>query len=753
MPIAFKTKRQKVADMQNIKIHTLNLQSSKRKSVDESSVFKDESGLYITFCKDDSLDKFILDIASLNSKKKLFSALFIKRIISKFISIAAVFFILLSLLAVSIYEDFFKKLIFETPLKFSSTEMISLVFVIILFLGLLLLPQAFDTEGNSIKNIINSWLNTDSRRAKKLKLTLLNFSPETQIYLYNFDLKRSDEWPWKVFAKEILNRFENVNFYIRSDKVADIKRILTELGVKEIQIHENEANFDSKNKFDFRFMFSHRESKFYDLMRLCSTFITKKHSQKTYISLELFEYCGKNFFEDKQAENSSKLIFGFQNFITRSFKDFGFLAQQRSLQIFFNPCVRYDDLKTEERELAQYLRNHIEHCTDIFDNPLSLLILYHYTKDLVLDHKRSVKILEKFIKKVKEKQHYELINSYWFEIAGKMFDTNDIESFEGSNGSIYRKLSLSALDDLVFLFKRNGQFSEAILLNRYLYEINPNRYALNISSLYERAGKLKEAYENFPKELNLGAKPSDIEVRYYQRKAAWIIISQRDEALKDEAKDILDKLEKMLFSHSEDNEPLWLWHFYNIKANLYEWENNFDEAIKFYKKCLFVPALGAFEYGASFVNMAISYRLKFISQNFSDITSIDTAIKFGKIGLSLKQSVGDRDELAISLHNLALNMLYKILIDPNEDLYQETLNLATKALEILDETNSVKRLGIVLVENFIASSLLALDTSRIKARLQESCEHISSDELAQIKRIYFEFRKNNAIEKLEFLES
>lgn len=739
--------------MKNCLIHTLNLQSSKRKSLEDSVCFKDKSGIYITFCKEDSLENLIFQIASLNGKTNRFFSILFKKTLSKFIAVIGVLFILLAFLAVSIYEDFFKKLLFETDLNLGGDEIISIVFVAILFFGLLLLPQAFDAEGNGLKSLIASWLNTDTRRAKKLRLTLLNFSPKTQIHLYNFDLKSGDEWLWSIFTKEILRRFENVNFYIRSDKIADISDTLTKLGVRKIEISQNQDSLNSNEEFDFKFMLSDQERKFYDLMRLCSTFIIKKSNQNTYISLELFEYCGRNFFEENSRQNSSKLIFGFQNFITRSFKDFGFLTQQRSLQIFFAQKVKYDNLQAEERELAQYLRNHIEHCVQIFDNPLSLLILYHYTKNLVLDERRSVKILEKFIKKVKEKQHYELINFYWFDIAGKMFELHDIKAFESSQNSVYRKLSISALDDLIFLFKRNGHFSEAILLNRYLYEINPAKYALNISSLYERAGNLKAAYENFPKRLNSGSKPSDIELRYYQRKAAWIIISQRDESRKHEAIDILSKLEEMLFNHNEDNEPLWLWHFYNIKANLCEWQGNFKEAIEFYKKCLFVPALGAFEYGASFVNMAISYRLEFIAKNLSDQSDIDTAIRLGRIGLNLKQSIGDRDELAIALHNLALNILYKISTSANENLCKEVLNLSRRALEILDETNSIKRLGIVLVENFIATVLLRHDVAHIKERLKAQYQNISQDELAQMKRIYFKFRQNQAIDRLEILES
>ena len=80
----------------------------------------------------------------------------------------------------------------------------------------------------------------------------------------------------------------------------------------------------------------------------------------------------------------------------------------------------------------------------------------------MIKKERTVKILEKFISSIKLKQQYELINFYWFEIAGYMFDFNDVNTFETSNNSYYRKLSIESLNDLAFLFERNGHFEQAI---------------------------------------------------------------------------------------------------------------------------------------------------------------------------------------------------------------------------------------------------------------------------------------------------
>ena len=734
----------------NCFIHVSKLCNSKRKTLDESCVVKKGNDLFITYCQNDNLDKFEEDINKLLGTSS-FIYFFKKRFSSIFISTISVFVILIALLSVSIYEDFLKKIVFEMPFLWEFNDYLSFGFVLVFFFGLLMMPSVLDAEGSEFKDLISSWFNKDIRKQRKLELIFSNFDKKMDIHLYNFDLEDSNHWLWQIFTNTILSRFSTVNFYIRNDKLQSITKRLKKFEVLNLEIVKSEI---SSKKCDVEILLSAKEQKLYSLMQLCSTSIVKQRDKKTFISLELFEYCGKNFIKEEQ-DSKNQLIFGFQNFINRSFDDFRFLAQEKSLQVFFTQNVTFLDLSDEEKRLAYYLRNHIEECIAIFENPISFLILYYYVKDIVLDKRRTIKILVKFINSIKSKQQYELINFYWFEIAGFMFDFNDINTFETSNNSYYRKLSIEALNDLAFLFERNGHFEQAILLNQYLYEINPNKYILNICSLYERMGKFEEAYTNLPKELNIGKniKPSDIEVRYYQRKAAWIIISQRNETLKEEGLESLKKLEELIFSHNEDNNPIWLWHFYNIKANVHEWEENYDEAIKYYKKSLSIPTLGAFEYGATFVNMAISYRCKYTLQIEKNEKIIEKSIKIGRLGMILKESVGDRDEMPVVLHNFALNILYKIShTSVNINLCNEVLEATNDALEILTRTKSIKRLGMVLIENYIVKSLLKIDTKDIVSKLENHMQFLGQSELNQLLNIYKEFEKSNKIKKIEFLE-
>lgn len=728
-------------------IHTSKLTSFKRDKSD-SSIVKLDNELFITYFENDTLDKFEVEINKLSGNSSLLYFLK-KRISSSLISFISVIVILLAIVSVSIYEDILKKIIFETPFSWTTNDFISIFFVGVFCFGLLMMPSLLDGESSEFKNLISSWFNKDIRRLKKLKLAFSNIDKKTTIHLYNFDLENSNHWIWRLLANTILNRFYKINFYIRNDNTQNIIKRLENFQLLNIEINTEKNEIINKN---IEILLSQKEQKLYTLMKLCSTLILKNSIEKKFISLELFEYCGKNFIKEEDSKN--QLIFGFQNFINRSFEDFRFITQEKALQVYFTPNVVFKDLEEDEKRLAYYLRNHIEECTSYFENPISFLILYYYVKDIVLDKKRTIKILEKLIESIESKQQYELVDLYWFDIAGFMFDSKDFNNFENSNNSYYRQLSIDSLNKLIVLFKRNGHFEQALLISKYLYEINPNKYAVIICSLYERMGNFDQAFNSLPKSLEhfSNNKPNDIEVKYYQRKA-WIIVSQRKLDLKEEGIKALEKLREMIFSHNEDNTPLWLWHYYNIKANYEEWNENYENAVKNYKKCLSIPLLGAFEYGATFVNMAIAYRFIYLTQNTQEVTKINKAIKLGKLGVLLKQSVGDRDEMPVVLHNQALNILYKISNSSiDSSLCNEVLNLTQDALLILDKTKSIKRLGMILIENHISKFLLKIEDNDIVKRLENQIEFLDENELNQLLNIYKQFRKVNKIEKLNFLE-
>lgn len=722
------------------------LSSNNRESNDKKMIFKKSNSIEIVYNQDDSLDSFEYFLNELSGNSSSFYNIK-KKLSTYLLSLFSVIVILFALISSSLYEDIMKKLIFEFPFEWKINDSVSMLFVLLFFFGLVLMPSILDGEGSEFKESLKAWFNKDIRVLKRLRASLHSFDKKTVVNIYNIDFLEKNHWIWRLVIPILLNHFININIYTRRDLKKRVEKKLKELGCLNISLQtKDEENIIFKN---YEKIFSMEEEILYTLMQLSSTNILNKNEDKVFISLELFEYCGRNFYDNKSEKN--QLISGFQNFINRCFDDFKLLEQHNSNQISFSKNMKIKDLEEERRRLSFYLRNHIEECLEYFDNPVSFLILYYYVKDIILDEKRTISILEKFIESIKNKQQYHMINNYWFHMAGLMFDSKDLSSFINSSDSIYRKLSIKSLNSLVFLFERNGKFEQALLLCHYLYEINPNKYSIDISSLYERIGEFDKAYKSLVHTPKIRNKPSDIEVKFYQRKA-WIIVSKRDEDKKEEGLIALNELEKLLISHQDFNDSLWLWHFYNIKANYKEWDEDYSEAISNYMKCLSIPALGAFEYGATFINMSIAYRFKFFEELEKDIELIDKSIYLGNIGKTLKESVGDRDEMPVVLHNQSLNILYKLAFFDDENLVKKVIILSQLAFEILDETKSKKRLGMILTELIIAKSLLKEKCDFETNLLKEHWQNMDLYEKKQAVNIYEIFSKKLITNELNWMD-
>ncbi|WP_294967082.1 hypothetical protein [Sulfurimonas sp.] len=109
----------------------------------------------------------------------------------------------------------------------------------------------------------------------------------------------------------------------------------------------------------------------------------------------------------------------------------------------------------------------------------------------------------------------------------------------------------------------------------------------------------------------------------------------------------------------------------------------------------------------------------------------------GNIGIALKQSVGDRDEMPIVLHNQALNILSKMLYSKiDEQECKNIISITSEAISILKETNSSKKLDILIIENIIAKALLEKEYGDLEKKLQIHISNLNKNEFEQISAIY-----------------
>ena len=469
-----------------------------------------------------------------------------------------------------------------------------------------------------------------------------------------------------------------------------------------------------------RFFFDEQEQRLHNWMEALSLV---EPVSKTYVTARLVRCVARQLLPEESASQTSVLI-------ERMKSDFGLIHLDSQGRLLWRG--RSGLAEKEKNALRAQLYEHREDILVLLDSPVSLCCL-HQLLAVKLTPLDQVCILERLLERIQATQQYDLILLYWLPMIGPMFSTELEAETRFRVVSLYQRLHPQALDILLHLFERSGQFTEAIKLATYLHPLNPVQYGIVISSLQERLGNFEDACSQLEK-IVLPPQvdpPQPVAVRLYQRRA-WLVVSGRLEHKKELGKEALSQLASLLFSHSAFNEPLWLWHYHNITANYAEWDGDYACAIGEYRKCLRIPGLGDFEYGASFVNLAISQRLIFLGDPTQE-ENLHQAIENGELGLLLKHRVGDRDEMPVVLHNQALNILYGVLygVLPFNRL-EDVLRLAQEGLAIVEATYSVKRRAILTAEILLASALSGQETSLWKEKMRDALPRAMDSEKKEI---------------------
>ena len=386
-------------------INSYSLSNSKRDSLNNKMIEKSINRLDITYCQSDTFELFEAELYNnIERSNKYFN---IKKLISKtFISLFSVLIILLAILSVSVYEDIFKKIIFDFPLEWKINDSLSMLISLIFIIGLIAMPSLLGAESNEFKNIIFSWFNKDIRKLKRLNMILSTLDKKVEVNIYNFDLENNKHWIWKTLTKSLLLNFQNVNFHIRNDQINSTNKKLKEFNVLNITINSDKKDIKQK---EISILLSNEENELFELMKLCSSYMISK-SNEHLVSLELFEYCGKDLISKNQKLKNNEFV-NLQTFTNRSFKDFNFLKHNDLHGMHFNN-IKFNETNDNKKEISYYLNNHIEECLKSFNQPISYLILYFYAKDIMNNDKKIILILEEFINKAYDNQAYNLINQY-----------------------------------------------------------------------------------------------------------------------------------------------------------------------------------------------------------------------------------------------------------------------------------------------------------------------------------------------------
>ena len=151
----------------NITIITGDLNSSPRKNKEKEIISYKDKIIDFTYIEGDTLNDFEQSLTKVCGESS-----FLYNIKTKFstllLSVISVTIILFALISSSLYEDIFKKILFETPFDWTINDSISILFVLLFFFGLLMMPSILEGESSQLKNGLISWFNKDTRKSKIL---------------------------------------------------------------------------------------------------------------------------------------------------------------------------------------------------------------------------------------------------------------------------------------------------------------------------------------------------------------------------------------------------------------------------------------------------------------------------------------------------------------------------------------------------------------------------------------------------------
>lgn len=659
------------------------------------NVTKDE--LNITFYKEDTISLFEKELLKTSKKSQFISNL--KKAIASFsvtvLSVLVVFFILISS---SIIEKLTNKFIYESSIL-KQGDYIALAIVLSFMIFLLLFPSLFEKQHSGFKDFISSYFKEENRLVNKFKYILKSYDKNLTVNLYNFDLEK-DLNLWNLLVPSIVKRFDNVNFYIRKDKVEEVLRNIERLGIlkpniieQDIPVHPSIKYIDSQN-----------EENLFNLLQICSTnYVSAKDSEE--VSLELFEFCAKNLYGD--TKNGSKEAY-VQNYIERAFQDFKIIQLQKNNFVKLNFKEDRKNIKDDIKRVTYFLRNHIEQIVQVINTPLALMITYSIISKVETNDQKRVILAKAIIDSIKKNPSNSYINKYWVIIFGEMFDSGDIYNYMRTKNSIYRKLPISYLDDLIAMLRKAGLNKEVMNITRYLFPLNYTRYKRKISTLYERMGEYQKAFENLPtkEEIDLPYTivPKD-KITFYERKA-WLIVASRDEKRKKEGYEALEQLKNLMFKTNETINPINLWGYHNIKGNYLEWDQDYEGAVAQHIKALNVPLLSDYDYGSTYVNLSIAYRYLFVKSNATNERYIQKAIKLNEIGKDIKNTQDGDDFYTVIQSNHSLSIVYSQIINKDYELLRKTKEENLKAINYAKKNMVKKGTSMLRIQNEIIDNIL-----------------------------------------------
>lgn len=560
------------------------------------------------------------------------------------------------------FSELFKEL--YTEHTFDHVSFSLMIVSIVVFVSIItFLPSAFKKETKDAEEIADKWFNRKKRAISKSKELSKILSTDgvnsIEIWLHSVD---HESWFLAGFLKDVLSKsdIDSININIHQSDFQELSYWLTEQKIDFNKVIHSWENFSCDSEVEH-----------------CRSFINRILGENADVAWNSFisstiaigdkVYFSPSSFLDISANlgfNSEKIL----NAIQQDYRLFRHVDKINA-PLFMTPfsLENYATLKiVEDVGITNILLSSKRE-----QDPVTYYIAYVNTQDPT----DKAKAINGIIKQTLDKELYSIFDSWLFSKKTSI-----------CLDEVLDYISYESVDDLIKLLKISARYEDIFkLLERLKVFNDPNHQVIKALCL-ERQGQYQDSFSAFSQveEERLYAKNKHMFIQYLLDYAWAIVSSSKALEMEIELIQLFQKTESALYE-CYSIMPDQYWHFINNKATYYEKKENFESALEYHIKCLSLIGITSKWKSGSYINIAFNYRKLFEKNN--DIRFIVEAKNNCIKGYEIKKELGDVDEIAVAVVNLA-----KIaLLTDDQGFWTECEIMVKDSLELLNSSNSIKQ--------------------------------------------------------------
>lgn len=438
---------------------------------------------------------------------------------------------------------------------------------------------------------------------------------------------------------------------------------------------------------------------------------------KNAVSLPLVKILVDRFKERLFSEEDLSKLISLDLFASRCVNDYGILLP--SLRYTSDVWEVAEGIVGLEREaieqdmkfMTSFLQIEIEELQTILDDPVAALRLSSTQEKESIYNEHRLTAIRFFVEVIHASEQYKILKQYWSLVIGSNEVSKDM------NEDVYRIIGVDLLLKLTTIFERAAMYDNAHLALDYVERIFPFRGMVGKARIQERQGNFEASVKSLLR-IRQDWKEKIIHLENnslvdLNLNIAWAIVSGRLEKQRTTGRETIEAAKTLLYSKFDairnSDQTIRL---HNILANYEEWEGKPEGAILNYDKALQIPGISQSGLSNLLVNKGIALR---------QMKRLKEGAHFGAEGVSIKEAIGDADQLPIAQHNLAqtyLELAFSIKnIAAQKEYFEEAARHAQNGLNIQAQTGSVKKRGQLLTEYFMG----VFELAKLQGKERHTC--------------------------------